>query len=75
MGWGGPQRTSLKKAEVPLGVWLKDDVAMHWTWVHSGNSKVLLDLKLLKAWAFLLKLRHEKTSSILWGRGNIFLQN
>ena len=60
--------TSLKKAEVPLWVWLKQDVTMHLRWMR--NSRILLDLKL--AWMFLSKLHHEKTSLILWEMKCIF---
>lgn len=63
--------TSLQKAEVPLRARLKNDGTIHLRWTQVKNSKILFDLKLLKAWAFLSKWDHEKTSLILWGE-NVF---
>jgi hypothetical protein len=41
------------------------DVAIHSRWTRMKNSKVQLALELLKTWAFLVKLYHEKISLIL----------
>lgn len=55
----------MKKAEVPLGAWLRHDVAWHLRWTQMGSSKILLDSKPPQAGAFHSKPHHE-TSLILW---------